>query len=98
MDTPLPWTLYSMCVLAAIGIPANLLSLSILLQPSMRTHSTFIYLAVIAVADTGVLVLWLLGDMNDYDIVHLGDKYVFNNGFPKCSVNCFLAGYWGRAS
>ena len=93
MDIPLPWTLYAIWVIAAIGIPANLLTLLILLQSSMRTHSTFIYLAVIAVADTGVLVLWMVGYMNAYDVVRLGDKpsiniWMFNMFFQLLS--CWL--------
>ena len=95
MDIPLPWTLYAMCVIAAIGVPANLLTIIILLQPSMRTYSTFIYLAAIAVADTGVLVLWLLGDMNDCKVVHLADTHIFNirisNMFCQL-LSCWLLG------
>ena len=88
----MPWTLYAMWVIAAIGIPSNILTLVILLQPSMRIQSTFMYLVAIAVADTGVLVFWLLGDMNDYDIVHLGDKYVSNIWISK--MFCQLFSSW----
>ena len=94
MDTPMSWTMYAMCVIAVIGIPANLLTLVILLQPSTRIQSIFIYLAAIAVADTGVLVFWLLGDMNGFEIVHLGD-HIFNirisNMFCQL-LSCWLLG------
>ena len=91
MDTPMSWTMYAMCVIATIGIPANLLTLVILLQPSTRIQSTFIYLAAIAVADTGVLVFWLLGDMNGFEIVHLGD-HIFN--IRISNMFCQLLSCW----
>ena len=76
MDTPLPWTLYAMCAIAAVGIPANILTIVIMLQPSMRIHSTFLYLFIITVLDTGVLFLWLLGDMAVFEVIDLADRHL----------------------
>jgi len=69
--------LYVPPVLLLLGSVGNVLSLVILTRPAMRKYSAYVYLAVLAAADTlvlyvGLMRLWL-GQLTGHDLLDASD-------------------------
>ena len=89
--------IYAPPVVLLLGTVGNLLSFVILMTKSMRTFSTYLYLAVLSLTDILVLYAGLLrawvGDLSAYDVKNYSDwscKFINVIGYTVSDYSVWL--------